>query len=585
MLFWRAKTAKSATDQATPATDETTTSQKVSHDAAGLSDGVNSKATDDDTNVVKLAPTRLKDRLADVSIKTKADDVIVSAIELRTKTEIDVGAAAAVLGQSKALSDLGTALSDGNARAHVLVIGPVGTGRRTAVRKLAEEAARTQPSLPDWVYVLESNFRGSHPNSVMQAFPVKHGEGHRLVRDIKSALAKSSAMLDRLIASDDHQMNLALLEDDHRHRNDNPLDHLKRRAEAQNIALVKTLEGYVLAPMHEGKVVRAEVFRALPEALQRDVEAKIAALEIELQSLLVALPGNDSATDDRLSALSHQTAERAAKPNLAVARKLFRCDDGGAPVFDMIESAWIERATDQVRTSSKSGGSDRIFLQSIGTEEAERAPVVIARTCAPTDLLGEIGRDGHGELAIRPGHLSKANGGFLIVEAWRLAAQPSSWMALSAALETGALSPMPSAGVAVTADAVPLQVKIIVVADEVSWAKLKALDPGISRHFPRVIRFSASAPLSDVTENNFVSWTGSLAETSGLRPLEKSAGELLYSDAKERAKSSGQVSLDIATLVQILREADTLAADASSDRVRFSDVRTAIKYSKESDVT
>ena len=39
-----------------------------------------------------------------------------------------------------------------------------------------------------------------------------------------------------------------------------------------------------MAPMHEGKVVKPEVFNALPEAMRRDVELKIEALQKELET-------------------------------------------------------------------------------------------------------------------------------------------------------------------------------------------------------------------------------------------------------------------------------------------------------------
>ena len=88
-----------------------------------------------------------------------------------------------------------------------------------------------------------------------------------------------------MIASDDYRLAIEVIDEEFRHRADKSLDDLKRRAEAQNIALLKTSEGFVLAPMHEGKVVRSEVFRSLPDGLQRDVEAKIAMLEGELKGL------------------------------------------------------------------------------------------------------------------------------------------------------------------------------------------------------------------------------------------------------------------------------------------------------------
>ena len=593
MLFWRAKSAKQAAKTA-EAVPENLGSNRGAAAVAAVNEGISDPAaedasgaatSDDETNVVKLAPARLKDRLADFEIKPKTDvDAPTPAestalVPNRTKSLpqdcIEPGNAAALPGQATALSALRESLNISQDNGHVLIVGAAGTGRRSATMRIARDIARTEPSSSDLIYAAHH-----HNGERLQAYAVTRGEGARIVRDIKRALAKSSAMLDRLIASDDHRMNLAVLEDDHRHRLATPLDNLKRRAEAQNIAVVKTLEGFVLAPMHEGKVVRAEVFRALPDALQRDVGTKIAALETELQTLLVALPGSDSAADDKFSALSQDMAERALKPNLAVARKLFKSNDGSAPVFDAVESDWLERASAVVYGGGTSSGIEGVFLQAIGTGQGEGAPVVVARNVCAADINGEIGRDSRGRLAIRPGHLADANGGFLIVEAWRLATDPTAWSVLSEALETGTLQPQPSSGLAVAADPVPLQIKLVLIADETSLGKLKAIDPGIMRHFSSVVTFAAIAPAADVSENDFASWAAAIAEANGWRPIEKSTGPLLHTDAKERARVPGRISLDVGFVVDVLRQADGLAEDASSAVMRFSDVRAAIKAVK-----
>ena len=587
MTFWRAITSKMTSIPDSALKLSTDAAGAPATDAVDTSDGQSSgtaQSQDDDSNVVKLAPARLKDRLADVELKPKSNDAASPATKsltsAKTHAHIEGSNAAALPGQARALADLCQSLASAQVNCNVLVLGEPGTGRRTAVKRIANDIARSLPAPVDWVYA------SNHDSAArLQAFAVKQGEGARLVRDIKAALAKSSAMLDRLVTSDEHQMNVAILEDDHRHRIDTPLDHLKRRAEQQNIALVKTLEGFVLAPMHDGKVVRAEVFRALPDALQRDVETKIAVLESELQSLLVALPGSDSVTDDRLAALSIDAAERALKPNLAIARKLFKADDGGAPVFDAIEAAWLEGAAAVVRSGGRGRLEDSVFLQAIGENTSEGAPVVIARSLSVADVSGEIGRDGQGRLAVRPGHLACANGGFLIIDAWRLVFEPKVWAELSAALETGSLVPVSSPGLAVSADPVPLQIKLVLVSCDESWAKLKAIDPGIARYFSHVVHFDLTATTSEVTERDFETWAAAFAESNGLRQLEASTGSLLYADAKERSHSPGKVSLNVAHVLRVIRDADTLAAEAASDIIRFSDMRVAIKRAKSSAMT
>lgn len=576
MLFWRAKSAKQAAVEKaaapSPATRETeiVDSQPAEAGAGDEKPAPTQSTEEAPANAIVISPARLTERLAEIGEKP-ARSIAAAVAERTSKSLIEPNATTKPPGQEKAFDALREAISNTRNGSHVLVLGPAGTGRRSAAVSLATEIAPTRPHAPDWVYAATAR-----QSDVLHAYAVPHGTGERFVRDVQDALAKSSAMLSRLIASDGHQMTLAVLEEEHRQRGEGPLDLLKRRAEAQNIALVKTSDGFMLAPMHEGKVVRADVFRALPDALQRDVEAKVTSLEGELQALLGALPGNDVATDDRHLALSQQTAERAVKPNLAVARKLFSQDVAVADVFDAIEAECTRRATEIAHR-----GGDGITLappglQAVGALPGEGAPVVLASSISAQDLLGEIGRDGTGAIAIRPGHLSRANGGFLIADAWRLAAEPQAWAALSAALESGTFAPMPSPGLAITAEPVPLQLTLIVIADREAFDKLKAIDPRLMQYFGATVQFEGSATAFDISEETFAGWVAALAETAGFRKLATTTARLLYDDARARAGDMSQVSLDIATLASTLRVADGLAADAARDHIAGDDVKAAI---------
>src|SRR6202008_4995518 len=78
-----------------------------------------------------------------------------------------------------------------------------------------------------------------------------------------------------------------------------------------NIAILRTPTGFTMAPMHEGKVVKPEVFNALPEGMRKDVEAKIEALQKELESILERMPKADKKRRVELSELNEEVAKHA----------------------------------------------------------------------------------------------------------------------------------------------------------------------------------------------------------------------------------------------------------------------------------
>ena len=552
MVFWRAKSVKTAgdaRDAGTPAAP---------------------------TNVVSLPAARLSERLADVrgsDFKSyegvdgsgNADGQLLIAADLEI-----------LPGQTRAIDKLRKALAAHQPGAHVMVLGPPGTGRRSAAQHLARQHALTLPPPNEWIYVSTLE----HPDR-LQLFPVGPGEAHRLVKDTKAAIRQAHATLDRMIASDDHRLTLDLFEEQHRHRSEKVFDALKRRAEAQNIALVKTLEGYVLAPMHEGRVVRAEVFRALPESLQRDVETKMTGFETELQALVAQLPGAETEADQKHAALSRQTATRA----LSVSFNALKSSNHGLhDLIETVEGDVLLRATEQARRRDPDGQKASGVLLALGLPEDDAgtsAPVLFARTVSRADLCGEIGRDAEGAVALRPGHLANANGGVLIAEAWRLAAEPEGWATLSAALESRMVTPLSAPGLALAAAALPLSLTVVLIADDASFAKLQDIDCGIDRHFPRISRFNGTASRTEVTEATFGAWVAALARSRDLLPVEQAASSALYADASERSGADDAVSLDIAVLAELLRDANAIAAGHHAKSVRAGDAKEAIARRRE----
>ena len=125
--------------------------------------------------------------------------------------------------------------------ATAVTIGLAGCDR--GARDTARNAA------DDWIYVVER-----HTPTRAKAFAIPHGKAAELVRDLRAAIDKATVAFERHTKSDEHRISLDLLEEEIRYLGDKAVDEVRRRAESQNIAVVKSLDGYVLAPMHEGRV-------------------------------------------------------------------------------------------------------------------------------------------------------------------------------------------------------------------------------------------------------------------------------------------------------------------------------------------
>ncbi|MEQ1718685.1 MAG: AAA family ATPase [Hyphomicrobium sp.] len=599
-LFWRAKKTETTSDalQAArpddpghggaagadavpPTAPDAARNDLVANDAAsdlakaesGDGQSRGAAASSEDTplpsNVVTLQPVKLTERIAaaakTVVTYTHSGDAVAETLQPRP--------AGPLPGQTGAYHALQRALSSPRGGGHVLITGASGTGRRTAAQAVIEAARRVIERPCDWLYVATPG-----EGRRLKVFSLPHGQGALFSREARAAIARAGSNHERLTSGDDYRLGLEIIDEEFRHRNGKTLDHLKRRAEGQNIALVKTPEGFVLAPMHEGKVVRSDVFRALPEALQRDVEAKIAGLEGELKSFIEQLPAEDAAQADRITAFNHEAASRAIRPHFEGVRTAF--NDAG-DVLDTLEASLVAVTAGAVRRTESGqplpASSVQVLAAQTAGDFAEVAPLIVAHDVSAAALLGEIGVDGAGRLSLKSGDLMRANGGFLIIEAWRLACAPEAWAALSAALQSGEIRPRAAGGLVIESEAVPLSLKVVLVADDASWQRLCDIDPGAPRFFPYTVRFPASVPRAELGLADYGTLAAACAAAKGLRRIATSAADTLYRAAEHRGGNGAAVALDMHALTNLLYEADLEAGAAHSEVIRAADIEAAAR--------
>lgn len=520
------------------------------------------------SNVVTLQPSRLTERIAAAALKTVNSLTSAEPVSLVTET-LKARAPGPLPGQEPAYQHLSRALAAANPQAHVLVAGRAGSGRRTAVLETLEHARARLPRPCDWVYLASGDGRR------LEAFSLPHGQGAMLAREANAAVARIRANYERLAASDDFRLGLEIIDEESRQRAGKTLDLLKRRAEEQNIALVKTPEGFVLAPMHEGKVVRNDVFRALPETMQREVEIKITELEAELKAFLERLPAEDNAQSDRIAAFHRDAAVRVVKPHIDTIRVAFT--DCGA-ILDGLHAVLVSGIANEAQASG--GKISQVFEAQImeaqtAADFSEKAPAIFAHEVSHAALYGEVGRDSAGRLILKPGALMHANGGYLVLEAWRLAADPRAWAALAAALEMGQIRPTGCGGSA--ADPLPFAGRVILIADEHALARLLAVDSGLRRYFPHIVRLPSSLPRSSMGVAEYASFAAGLAAAQGLRPIAATASDALYRAALSRDGDASTVPLDAHALRTLLLAADLEAEAEDSAHIRSNHIEEAAR--------
>ena len=211
-----------------------------------------------------------------------------------------------MIGQDRALKAIQFGANIKSHDYNIFVLGPAASGKSTAVKAHLGPKAAEAPAPADWIYVY--NFDNPNRPKAMQ---LPHGRGKVLAKGMLAALDELRSVLPALFEGEDYQVRRRAIDEQFRSGQEEALEALNVKAQSQNIAILRTPSGFTMAPMHEGKVVKPEVFNALPEAMRKDVEAKIQALQKELGSILERMPKADKRRRGELSELNEEVAKHA----------------------------------------------------------------------------------------------------------------------------------------------------------------------------------------------------------------------------------------------------------------------------------
>ncbi len=512
-----------------------------------------------------------------------------------------------VLGQDRALEAIRFAADIGHSGYNLFVMGPPGSGKHSTLDRLLRERAAEDRPPRDWIYV--NNFeQPNRPNAI--GLPPGRGgalreEMRRLIEDLRVAIPAA-------FETEDTQNRRQAIEEEFREHQEQAFETLRKKAEQHGIALVRTPNGFGLAPLRDGKIITPEQFQQLDEEEQARIKTDSEALQHELEEVVKQIPRWDKARREALRELNEEVTAFAVGQPIAELQQTFADLPEVVAHLEAVRADLVknfhrifmaERATQQQQSmaevmapaasdaSSDVGGFNRYQVNLLVGHEAEVAGAPVIYEDNPT-LGNLIGRVEHvsqmGALVtdfslIRAGALHRANGGYLILDAEKLLTQPFSWEALKRALKAGHLviesawqMMSMAATVALEPEPVPLTLKVALVGDPLIYYLLSAYD----RQFPAM--FKVAADFDDRLardhdgERRFARLIATMVAREELRPLTAEAVARVIEQAARLADDGAKLSLLLEPVLDLLREADWQAKQAGAELVSAAQVQAAI---------
>jgi len=506
-----------------------------------------------------------------------------------------------LIGQERALRAIEFGANMRSNDFNVFVLGPPASGKSTAIRQYLSRKARNEAPPADWVYV--NNFED--PNRP-RAIKLPAGRAKPLAKAMIGVIDELRSTLPATFEGEDYQARRRAIEEEFRTGQEEAFEVLNKRAMEQNIAIVRTPTGFVMAPTHEGKIVKPEVFNTLPEAMRKEVETRIETLQKELEQILERMPKSEKVRRQRVSELNTEVATvvvsealddiaaaHASEPEVqsyldAAGKDLVR-NVGLFLAQTGEESEIVKQPADTARDPRFRRYQVNVMVGNGDTPD-EGAPLyeelnpTYGNVVGRVEHIAQMGALVTDFLLIKPGAMHRANGGYLLIDARKLLLSPFAWEALKRTLKAREIrieQPSEVSGLISTQsldpEAIPLDIKVVIFGDRELYYLLAMHDPDFPGLFKVQADFDDSIQRSTENDRAYAQLIASIVREHGLMPANAPAVARLIEEGARLADDREKLSIQIGQLGDIVREANYWAGEMGQTEITREAVIRAVE--------
>jgi len=500
-----------------------------------------------------------------------------------------------IIGQMRAMDAVRFGAGIRHEGYNLFVLGPSGIGKRSMVRQFLEKKAKEEHEPADWCYL--NNFAEPHKP---QALKLPSGRGAELRLHMEQLVDYLRTAIPALFESDEYRAKASAIQEEFSKRQEQVLKELAEDAEKQEIVLLRTPDGFAFAPTRNHEVIPPDEYEKLTEAERNRVEAAIAELQKRLEKILSHIPQWQKERSERVKQLNRETTRLTIEHMMNELRTTYADLPDVLKYLDTVQQDMVENGDDfrkQKESITLSGMTivshetfHRYQVNVLVTNgKKSGAPIVSEDNPTYSNLVGRVEHFAQlGALVtdftlIKPGALHRANGGYLLLDIRKVLMQPFAWEGLKRALQSreihieslGQIYSLVST-VSLEPEPIPLDAKIVLFGDRLFYYLLHEYDPEFGELFKVAADFEEQIERNADTQLLYARMIATLSRKESLLPFDRSAVARVIEHSARLVGDTERLSTHMRSVVDLLREADYWAREASRTVVGAADVQRAI---------
>ncbi|MBX9637400.1 MAG: AAA family ATPase, partial [Nitrosomonas sp.] len=511
------------------------------------------------------------------------------------QTTADVPDLTEIIGQARAMAAVRFGSDIRREGYNLFVLGSPGMGRHTLVQQFLDSKASEEAEPPDWCYL--NNFTQPHKPKALKLPP---GKGEALRAHMAQLVDYLRSAIPVQFESEEYRSRISAIQQEYNERQERDIAELEAEAEKKEIILLRTPEGFALAPSRNREAIPPDEYDKLPQERKDQIETDVAELQAHLEKILARLPQRRRERSERIKQLNHDIMLSSIAHMLNELREIYAGLPAVLDFFDAVQQDMLLHVDDfrKPDESVNISGMTVVTHQTFNNYQVNvlssnhqkpGAPIVYEDNPTYSNLIGRVEHIAQfGALVthftlIKPGALHQANGGYLLLDIRKVLMQPFAWEGLKRALQArkvdieslGQIYSLVST-VSLEPEPVPLDVKVVLFGDRLFYYLLQQYDPEFSELFKVAADFEETIGRTAESHFLYAQLIATVARKEGLLPYDRFAVAQVIEYSARQAGDAEKLSMHMRSIADLLRESDYWARAANHDSVLASDVQQAI---------
>ena len=506
-----------------------------------------------------------------------------------------------IIGQERALGAITFGINIKSQGYHMYALGQPGTGKTTIISKFLKADAAKKPVPDDWLYI--NNFKDSDKPIALR---LPAGKGRELQDDLDRLVEELKTEVPKAFDSNEYQKNRQETSQLLNQQIQELFTGLEEKVKAVGFRLLQGTDTIGIVPLIDDEPLTPEKIQKLDDATIQEIEQRQKELEVEIQDTMQQVKNLQRKAQKKMLEIDRSAFAAAIDHLLEELKEKYKAHENVINFLGDARANLLKNVSTfkQLKKLGEASPDQQQILSMVHEQvtfdefranlivdnsATKGAPVVYEKNPTAVNLLGYVGYQGRfGALItnyrmIKNGALHKANGGYLLIDAFEILTKPLSWEILKRALKnqevvienlekffgfifTRTLEPEP----------IPLDIKVIIVGDPSLYYLLYNLDPDFSELFKVKADFDFHTPWNEESCRQYAHFIGNICREEGLKHFATDGVSRIIEYSARVADHQKKLITVFGDVVDIIRQASYWAEDSGQNLVTATEVEKAI---------